>query len=507
MELELQKERFECYRAATAIIATQEETSETIVPDYSPDVSRIVSTNACLLVGSRTVVDGKLTVNGSAKTTVLYMAEDGQGLRSLEYSLPIEHSAALPQGSTEAAVEGRVCDVEARLLNPRKLFIRIHVEWRIMPFARATLTTCSAIPEQNEYAIETLCEKREVSLIRSISEKDFAFSDEITIPNGREPVRELLSSRVKLRLTEAKSIGGKAILKGVACVSLLYVSQGDKICSYAEELPFSQILEGDAEENGEGSVSAVLTLSGCEVRAGGENDERTVSVKLFINAFIALRKTQPVACITDLYSTAYDLDAQMESVDLPQKPEVQVISQSIREQLDTGTEVECVLCADVSFGSVSVQHSGTKASVQAAAAISVLYLDESGVPLCAERHIEIASETDVPPDALASVENVCAGDITTSLNANGIEIRFPAEVTVVSAASPQCVCITSLQAEKPKEGEAACSLVLRALEDGEKLWDVAKRYRTTMEEILSANELTDETAVEAGRMLLIPRKR
>ena len=50
------------------------------------------------------------------------------------------------------------------------------------------------------------------------------------------------------------------------------------------------------------------------------------------------------------------------------------------------------------------------------------------------------------------------------------------------------------------------SIVLRLATPGEKLWDLAKKYRTTGEEIMSANAL-DSEAIPSGQMLLIPRIR
>ena len=84
MELELQKERLEGYRSGAPLILTQEETAETVVPDYCPDIARVVSVKGCLHLRNRSVVDGRLTASGSVRLTLLYMAEGGQGLRSLD---------------------------------------------------------------------------------------------------------------------------------------------------------------------------------------------------------------------------------------------------------------------------------------------------------------------------------------------------------------------------------------------------------------------------------------
>ena len=506
MELELQKERFEGYRPGTPLTLTDEETAETVVPDYAPDIARIVEVNACLLLRSRAVADGKLTASGSVKLTLLYLAEDAQGLRSMEYAIPFEQSASLPDGCEDVALEGRVCGAEARLLNPRKLFTRLSIEWRVTPYRRAVLTTCGEIAEQERYAIQMLCEKHEVSLIRSVGERNFTFAEELTLPGGRDAIGELLCSRVKLRVTEAKSLGSKVVLKGVACLSLLYTSESGRLCSYSEELPFSQILDGAPDEDGEASVSVALNLSDSEIHTAEGGDGRAVSVKLLLSAFLVLREQESVCCITDLYSTAYDLDAQMERVELWQAPEVTTVTESVREQFDTGTEVKCVLSADVCFGSVNVRQEGGRAILRAAATVSLLYLDESDAPLAQERRIDVTAEGAADGEAQACVENVCAGDITANVNSNGVELRFPVEFTLISATAPSCACLAGLSAEEAAGG-CASSLVLRALQEGETLWDIAKQYRTTAEDILAANELTDGSALTVGRMLLIPRKR
>lgn len=512
MELELQKEHFACYRAYPELSDTHEETAETIVPDYSPDIARIVDVNACLFLRGCEAADGRLSVSGTVKLTLLYAAENAQGLCTLDYAVPFEHAfdGRLP-GGAEVSVRGRVCAPEVRMLNPRKIFTRVNVELSAAPYARETLTVCGAVSGQEGYAIETLCERHEVSLIKAVGGKDFVFSDEATLPSGKESIRSLLSAQVRPRVTECKNVGSKVILKGVACVELVYASEEGKLCQYACELPFSQILDGIEAGDGDVSASVALSMTGCEIHTGGEGsdgDGRTVSVKLFLNAFVVLRQTETVCCVTDLYSTAYELDARLESVELTRAPETTVVQQSVREQIDTGVDIGCVLSANVCFGGVQVTQNGERASLRATAYIKVLYLDENGVAGLAERRCEVMAEAAVEGTARAVVANVCAGDIMTNINSGGIEVRFPAEFTVMSQASFSCACLASLSAEacEVKSGETP-SLVLRALQEGQTLWVLAKRYRTTIAEILAANELSDESAVSAGLMLLIPCKR
>ena len=53
MELELKKACFDAYEAAGELTLTQEETAETIVPDYCPDIARIIETTGKVFLHSR----------------------------------------------------------------------------------------------------------------------------------------------------------------------------------------------------------------------------------------------------------------------------------------------------------------------------------------------------------------------------------------------------------------------------------------------------------------------
>ena len=256
MELELKKEQFACYQALPQLSENREETTETIVPDYLPDIARIVDASGCLFLRSREIADGKAQVSGTVRMTLLYVAEDAQGMKSFEYTLPLDETieGRALSGSADSCLDGRLCSCEVRMLNPRKVFTRVNVELTLTPYVPASLSVCSGVKEQEAYKIETLCEKKDIGIIRAIREKDFTFSDEVLLSGTKEPIQELLRTKCALRVTDCKSIGNKIVLKGVARLDAIYLDESGNLASMSSELPFSQILDGLAEEEGETTV-------------------------------------------------------------------------------------------------------------------------------------------------------------------------------------------------------------------------------------------------------------
>ena len=69
-----------------------------------------------------------------------------------------------------------------------------------------------------------------------------------------------------------------------------------------------------------------------------------------------------------------------------------------------------------------------------------------------------------------------------------------------------CVEDAQLGAARGGEEGRIPSVVLRLAAPGEGIWEIAKAYGTTQEQIMQANELESDL-LPAGKMLLIPRVR
>ncbi len=180
--------------------------------------------------------------------------------------------------------------------------------------------------------------------------------------------------------------------------------------------------------------------------------------------------------------------------------------EAVREQIKTGVEVSAVLCTGITFGIVSLAQEENKANVRCTAILRVLYLDEGGALLMFERRIEAAARITAPEGCMALVRSVTAAcQVSATATADGIEVRFPAVFTLECTCRRRCTCLCTLKAKPREEGTGdRLSLVLRAKGAEERFWDLAKAYRTTVAEILAANELTAESDAPDGEMLLIP---
>jgi len=102
----------------------------------------------------------------------------------------------------------------------------------------------------------------------------------------------------------------------------------------------------------------------------------------------------------------------------------------------------------------------------------------------------------------------CPGELYAMPSVSGIELRFPLEFIyrLEKMREIEMVCRAGLKEESLHEESLRPSLVLRMVEQGEELWDIAKAYATTQETIMLVNNL-EEGRLPVGRLLMIPKKR
>ena len=511
MELELKKHHFDTYETAAELTLTQEETAETIVPDYCPDIARIIGTEGSVCIHSRDLREGRGSVSGTVRVTVLYVPEGEGGIRTLSFSMPFtaESEGRVLAECAHFTVFAETEALETRALNPRKVFTHCKLVLRLTGYRRMQLAICSDVEAASELGVEKRQEQQKAILLTHIAEKDFTFSEDMHLPGNRSGAAEILTSHIAGSVTEGKIVGSKLIVKGVFSISLLYRNQEHTYGFYFSELPFSQIMETDGVSEG-AAAQLQLQLTGSDVQIdGGDPEGRDLTVTLYVHATALVRREQEMTLLHDLYSTNYDLTYDAEPMTFTAFYDTLSRRQAVREVLEIGVEAESILSVRAVCGPVSVSAEGSGTMLRTFVTVRALYLDEGGAPLMTERTVEVSCPADLSPECRAAVRAVCAGDIQSALTERGIEVRFSVEFQAEESSQSKKLCIRTVRIETDtaKDSAGAPSLVLRYFDAGNSFWELAKQYNTTIGAILRANQLETEADVPPEKLLLIPRKR
>ena len=272
-----------------------------------------------------------------------------------------------------------------------------------------------------------------------------------------------------------------------------------------QSLPFSQTMEvNGAGEDGVCRVQVVLS----EMEGRPSEDGRTVDLNLDLLAQAEVRCRRTLRLLRDAYSTAREMDVKQAVHTLQRLEEDSVRPQNVRELLETGTLARSVVDAWVTLGEITRSREGEQMVLTTQACLTVLYLDEEEKLQSIQKTIPVSIRADCPEGRVCLCWCQFPDEVFAAPSAGGVEVRFNVEFHCVTLSQQRVNCVSSAQIgeERSRPDGSQPSVVLRLALPGEGLWDIAKTYGTTSQEIIQANEL-EEGPLPAGRMLLIPRVR
>ncbi len=509
MELELNCTQINCFESVLDTILTQEETSESIVPDACPDILRLVETAGTLCLKTKELTEGRIQLAGTVFVSVLYLPETDCFLRRITIPVPFVCTmtdAAISSGGRLMVVP-RLCGVEGRVLNPRKLMVRAELSFHLRVWQPTCMNLCNSVSSDAADGVQQLVGQCEPYCTMCVQEKSFTFSDEFPLSGSRASAEEILLSNVSIACSESKIIGNKLVFKGEANLHILYRTHTGMLGCADYPLPFSQIME--ITNSGEDAVCDLeVTLSAleCEIGNGGEDGSHMLFVTATLLAQAVVREQKSSSLVRDLYSTQWELMTEMSPCHLSRLGERSSAPQSVRELLETVSPASSVLDTRATVISISQRRDGERLTLTAVMLVEILYLTEADLPEFVSRRINVDCSVACRSDMDCTAACRPMGDLFTTPAAGGIELRMTAEFSWVLLAKlnlPQLKA-ARVDREHPLGGTQRPSVILRLTDTGEQLWDVAKRYGTTREDICSANELTEDQPV-GGRMLLIPK--
>ncbi len=512
MESVLEKKSISLYENVFSETVSKEESTEIIVPDMSQDIEKIVTGTGCVFIKSTSTRDGKIEIEGSIKGSVLYIAEGDSRVRCLPVFLPFAYSidAGSVRMSSHVSCTASVRSVDVREVNPRKVAFRIAADFVINAYEEKSYEVCCDIANAADCAIELLKESVDVYYPACVKEKSFAISDDLELVGASANFAEMLSSEVSLSLGDMKIIGNKAIVKGNANIKYICNLKDGSLAASEHELPFSQIIDIDgAGEDYDLRVSLACRGADLEPQYDASGEARYISVSILCDACAVAYYRGEIENIADVYSTKYNLTERKEKV--PCMGFAEHISKrvSVNETIETTSPVKNVTDVSVKlFPAIRRREEGGEVLANDGY-VSVIYTSEDGSASSAKAKIHAVCPLPLKEGCSYLSDVSVAGKAYSLGGEKEINVRFFADYEITEVMEKEIAAISALEAdtENPLDTAKIPSVTVKRMERDSGLWELAKRYKTTVSELSLANEVSEDVLLRKDDMVLIPKKR
>ncbi len=167
-----------------------------------------------------------------------------------------------------------------------------------------------------------------------------------------------------------------------------------------------------------------------------------------------------------------------------------------------------MVALNVHAGDVSMASVPGGLSLSCPLNVNAVYVSDDGRVMSTMRQYESEASIEGEENVLGAATASSGKDAYGAPVGGGIELRIPVEFDVTQTNRMQMRTLAGLSYDEtsPADTSKAPSLIVYRAGQGDTLWNLAKKNRSTSKLILEANGLENEDNV-AGQLLIIPKKR
>lgn len=487
---------------------THDVSEEFVLPDYVNEVRRVLMTRAQVLPESKYIADSQngtsLDFGGTVTYFVIYTDDEGK-LCSTPLSSNYEASTILKSTPSEVLIDTSPDSVTTRVSAPRRLTIKTRLKSKIFGYEEKEI--CESILQRSsadELFIERLYEENCSLSASTASLQGIKISDKFDT-GSLSSLRPVLCDAQAI-LKDVKPSNGSVSCHGEATVKCICESDGElitlsKVLPIYEEVGLDDVCPSDTVKATARCVS--LSISSEEHENGSElffDMSCEIDCEAIRNSDITLTK--------DCYSTKNAMETKHRELELYSLVRGGNASFSLNESVKRKSKDKLEII-DTILEPVfeKCDFKGERACFIGRLCTSIIAKGEgeSGEYLCEsydvpfKYELELARQVQGPivrGNFSASLVNAKYSDDKLLLNA---EI-YPS-VMVLEKSTTTILDTATLKKDTEFKKDASCVRVFFP-NDGDVLWEIAKKYHTTRDKIMEQNSL-DSDSLEGVKSIII----
>lgn len=508
MDLHQDSRAFCAPRLVLDTVAEQLTDVDLTLPDYCPNIEKILKCSLTPKIQSKTLSGGQLQIEGVCVVNVLYVEDSKKTIRCCEHSVDFsQHFTVRDAGENSIILTKTKPEyINCRAVSPRRLVMRgaFSLYAKVIAAARTGLYT----PDRG--GMEVLRQEVQLCDLRANCQEQFTVSEEISVAD-KPAVEAVLYARAEASVTEAKAVSGKLMLSGDISISLFYLTNTEtgETAKLNYLLPFHQILNCEGIGEDTDNIFHVEVMS-FDTRL--KNDILSDKPALAFDAMLCVSaegySAEHTDIVTDAYCTAFACTPQMTELSMVSR--VCAVNETSIEKMTAkidGCKISKIL--DIYADSVTLDTAAGEDGMTARGKINlcILALDEREFPVMVERSCEYERRLAVSGGCNRLLfDSARAASVSYRLTEDGsVDIRCELHISGGAVQNDRVRAVSAVDVfEDSPLAPADCALTLYYAAAGESLWQIAKAHNTAMALLQEENALSN-VILDSDSMLLIPK--
>ena len=477
-----------------------------IVPDIKPDVLNTIDSSGIVCIYKKEIDTGKIKIDGCVNTYVMYIADDeSSSVRSLNTTLDFSKIIEMDNIKPEMILECKVNlkTIECRVLNGRKISLKAVIDLDLKVMSNDEIEFVKEVQDIKD--IQLLDKTLELnSMLGSGLTKVYA-KDTLVIDSA-DNLSEIMKVNFNVINEETKISYNKVLVKSDASVKIVYLTEDNRICTTSQLIPIMGFIDMP-DVTDENLCDVSYELKNIIIKPNSI-EEHSIYIEAEIEINCNVSQTKQMNIIQDLYSPSIDLIYTQKQIQAISQRQIVKDIYPIREKQFI-TEIGNHKIYDVEIKPNIINKTLLQGRIMYEGQVELNFLFDS------DNSARINTKNIVLP---FNYNMDCEGanpasNIETNIQVNtqdftvmpdgGIDIKIDLEFVVNLSNNQPMQVIEEINVDEKRKNDRS-SLTIYFVKPGDTLWNIAKRFRSTVNDIAKINDIEDENKIDVGQQLFIP---
>ncbi|WAM31357.1 DUF3794 and LysM peptidoglycan-binding domain-containing protein [Caldicellulosiruptor naganoensis] len=485
---------------------------EILLPEIKPDVLKVLQTDADVFVTSVEVLNDRVVVQGEVDFKIIYLSNDP--LKKISF---VSSSAPFSKVFDLFGVRpGMTYEVKDDLiysycsaLSTRKLSAKAIVEISLVVKSPTSIEYLDYIEDES---VKFLKEKITISNPLIITEQ-IVKKEILDIPQGKPSIREILRSFARLSDKNIKFDRKKLSIDLKIDAKTLYSPDiGQNPLEMVEHEMFAEhsIELSNIPDDLEPIVKFYIKSFKISPKTDEVGELRRVEYDIVVEAKVAFNKLDIIEPIVDLYSTMYELKELKKFLTIEQFVGKTRQVHTIKEVVSLPSEPEQIFSISGRVEIDMVKAEKNAVQIKGVLVVFLIYISKDEQDLIKSAATQILFSIKIDLEGVEDQDKIYA-DIEIEnlsfsiLSASEVETRahLAIELWAKRTQTTEIISDVEVRGEIERDDSRFASIYIYTVQKGDSLWKIAKNYRTTVEKLISFNQLENEEIFPGQKLLIV----
>lgn len=475
-----------------------------IVPDAKPDILSTICTSGIVCLYKTELQEERLRIDGNLNTYIMYLAENSDDkVRGINTSLDFSENINLPncKEGMDFRLEVKIKSIECKVLNGRKIGIKATLEVEVTVYSNEEIQVVNNIEDDDN--VQILKEDLKVKSLVGIGDTKIYAKETVPVQDV-DNIAEILKTNLNICDKDIKISYNKILTKAEAQIKIMYLTEDNRIGNITAKVPLVGFI--DIPNVKEGDICNTNYEIKNIIIKPNQPEEHSINIEIEVLVKCKVYEEKNITLIQDMYSPCEELSFNRKQISTMINSKQIIEIKKIREKVNLeNTTGKKLIDVDV-FPNISAEGRLNNPNMfDGELECNFIFVDNN-------MNIE-QKRTKIPfdytLDNISENSNVnfdmqMANQDFVLQDGGDINCNIDMEILGDSYENRSLNLIDEVEKSESSSNQDY-SVVVYIVKKGDTLWEIAKRFRTTVDFIVRTNGIEDADKIDVGQKLYIPR--